>query len=197
MEKPFSQACENNKSPILSELKSFFANVDNVLEVGSGTGQHSVYFAEHLPHLQWHTSDRPINHYGIKQWLAEAQLANLHEPLELDLNAPWPVKKVSALYTANTLHIVSSALVERFFNGVEQHLAAQGVLCIYGPFKYQGRFTSESNQRFDEFLKQQDSQSGIRDFEWIQQLAASAGLTLVSDVAMPANNQLLLFKKCA
>ncbi|MBE0459074.1 class I SAM-dependent methyltransferase [Pseudoalteromonas sp. KG3] len=197
MEKPFSQACENNKSPILSELKSFFANVDNVLEVGSGTGQHSVHFAKHLPQLQWYTSDRLVNHHGIKQWLSEAQLANLHEPLELDLNDPWPVKQISAIYTANTLHIVSKALVERFFNGVEQHLAVQGRLCIYGPFKYHGRFTSESNQRFDEFLKQQDSQSGIRDFEWIQQLAASAGLTLVSDVAMPANNQLLLFKKCA
>ena len=197
MEKPFSQACENNKSPILHELKSFFANVDNVLEVGSGTGQHSVHFAKHLPQLQWYTSDRLVNHFGIKQWLSEAQLANLHEPIELDLNDPWPIQKVNAIYTANTLHIVSKALVERFFNGVEQHLASQGRLCIYGPFKYQGHFTSESNQRFDEFLKQQDSQSGIRDFEWIKQLAASAGLSLVNDIAMPANNQLLLFKKSA
>lgn len=195
MQKPFSQACENNKDPILSVLKKYFFDLNNVLEVGSGTGQHSVYFAKHLPHLQWQCSDREINHAGITLWHQEAQLNNLKLPLALDLNDAWPVNKVDAIFTANTLHIISEALVERFFAGVNQHLSAAGTLCIYGPFKYQGLFTSESNQRFNEFLKQQDPQSGIRDIELITQLALQAGLNLIDDVAMPANNQLLVFKR--
>ena len=195
MEKPFSQACENNKSPILHVLKDFFADVENVLEIGSGTGQHSVHFAKHLTHLQWLCSDREVNHLGILQWHQEASLANLHAPLSLDLQYAWPVDSVNAIYTANTLHIISWPLVERFFQGVEKHLAHQGKLCIYGPFKYQGNYTSASNAEFDTFLKQQDANSAIRDFEAICQLAEQAGLMFVEDVQMPANNQLLLFKR--
>ena len=142
MIKPFSQACENNKGPILEVLKTAFNKTKSVLEVGSGTGQHSVFFAEQLPHLQWYTSDRHINHEGINLWLKEANLTNLHGPLELDLNYAWPVNNVDAIYTANTFHIVSWQLVEQFFKGVSTHLVSQGVVCIYGPFKYQGQFTN-------------------------------------------------------
>lgn len=195
MIKPFSQACENNKGPILEVLKTAFNKTKSVLEVGSGTGQHSVFFAEQLPHLQWYTSDRRINHEGINLWLKEANLTNLHGPLELDLNYAWPVNNVDAIYTANTFHIVSWQLVEQFFKGVTTHLVSQGVVCIYGPFKYQGQFTSASNEEFDRFLTQRDPYSGIRDFEAIEQLARHAGLTLISDTAMPANNQLLVFKR--
>lgn len=195
MIKPFSQACENNKSPILEVLKTAFNKTKSVLEIGSGTGQHSVFFAEQLPHLLWYTSDRHINHEGINLWLKEANLTNLHGPLELDLNYAWPVNNVDAIYTANTFHIVSWQLVEQFFKGVSTHLASQGVVCIYGPFKYQGQFTSASNEEFDRFLTQRDPFSGIRDFEAIEQLATQAGLTLISDTAMPANNQLLVFKR--
>ena len=195
MIKPFSQACENNKGPILEVLKTAFNKTESVLEIGSGTGQHSVFFAEQLPHLQWYTSDRRINHEGINLWLKEANLTNLHGPLELDLNYAWPVNNVDAIYTANTFHIVSWQLVEQFFKGVSTHLVSQGVVCIYGPFKYQGQFTSASNEEFDRFLTQRDPFSGIRDFEAIEQLATQAGLTLISDTAMPANNQLLVFKR--
>ncbi|WP_338365885.1 DUF938 domain-containing protein [uncultured Pseudoalteromonas sp.] len=195
MIKPFSQACENNKGPILEVLKTAFNKTRIVLEIGSGTGQHSVFFAKNLPHLQWYTSDRCINHEGINLWLDEANLTNLHAPLELDLNYAWPVNNVDAIYTANTFHIVSWQLVEQFFKGVAMHLANQGVVCIYGPFKYQGQFTSASNEEFDRFLTQRDPLSGIRDFEAIEQLAAQASLTLISDTAMPANNQLLVFKR--
>jgi cyclopropane fatty-acyl-phospholipid synthase-like methyltransferase len=193
--KPFSQACENNKDPILSELKCYLADLSEVLEIGSGTGQHSVYFAKHLPHLQWYTSDLPEHHPGILQWHREAALPNLHPPFSLDLHDSWPVESVEAIFTANTLHIVSLALVRRFFEGVEKHLRDSGLLCIYGPFNYQGQFTSESNQRFDAFLKQRDPQSGIRDFEQINDFASQAGLTLLRDIAMPANNRLLIFKR--
>ena len=195
MIKPFSQACENNKGPILEVLKTAFNKTESVLEIGSGTGQHSVFFAEQLPHLQWYTSDRHINHEGINLWLKEANLTNLHGPLELDLNYAWPINNVDAIYTANTFHIVSWQLVEQFFKGVSTHLVSQGVVCIYGPFKYQGQFTSASNEEFDRFLTQRDPFSGIRDFEAIEQLATQAGLTLISDTAMPANNQLLVFKR--
>ena len=195
MIKPFSQACENNKGPILEVLKTVFNKTESVLEIGSGTGQHSVFFAEQLPHLQWYTSDRHINHEGINLWLKEANLTNLHGPLELDLNYAWPVNNVDAIYTANTFHIVSWQLVEQFFKGVSTHLVSQGVVCIYGPFKYQGQFTSASNEEFDRFLTQRDPFSGIRDFEAIEQLATQAGLTLISDTATPANNQLLVFKR--
>ncbi|WP_372810151.1 DUF938 domain-containing protein [Pseudoalteromonas nigrifaciens] len=195
MIKPFSQACENNKQPILAQLKSVLANAKTVLEIGSGTGQHSVYFAQQLPHLQWYSSDRAINHEGINLWHRDVNLTNLHVPLELDLNNAWPIDKVDAIYTANTFHIVSWQLVEHFFAGVKQHLNDQGIVCIYGPFKYKGEFTSQSNNDFNRFLIERDPLSGIRDFTAVELLAKQAGLTLISDIAMPANNQLLIFKR--
>jgi cyclopropane fatty-acyl-phospholipid synthase-like methyltransferase len=195
MTKPFSQACENNKAPILAQLKKALPRPMRVLEIGSGTGQHSVYFAQQLPHLQWHTSDRAVNHDGILQWHSDVALSNLHAPLTLDLNDDWPIDYVDAIFTANTFHIVSWALVQRFFAGVARHLNSQGVLCIYGPFKYQGEFTSESNDEFNHFVMTRDELSGIRDYEAVALLAEQAGLTLIDDVAMPANNQLLIFKR--
>ncbi|TMO21530.1 DUF938 domain-containing protein [Pseudoalteromonas sp. S4741] len=195
MTKPFSQACENNKNHILKALQPALQNAASVLEIGSGTGQHSVFFAKKLPHLQWYTSDREVNHQGIKLWHDEVQLANLHPPLLLDLNDPWPVNKVDAIYTANTFHIVSWELITRFFAGVNQHLNQQGVVCVYGPFKYKGEFTSPSNDEFNSLLQSRDPLSGIRDFEAVEQLAVQFGLKLLSDTAMPANNQLLIFKR--
>jgi len=195
MTKPFSQACENNKNHILKALQPALQNAGSVLEIGSGTGQHSVFFAKKLPHLQWYTSDREVNHQGIKLWHDEVQLANLHPPLLLDLNDPWPVNKVDAIYTANTFHIVSWELITRFFAGVNQHLNQQGVVCVYGPFKYKGEFTSPSNDEFNSLLQSRDPLSGIRDFEAVEQLAVQYGLKLLSDTAMPANNQLLIFKR--
>jgi len=195
MTKPFSQACENNKNHILKALQPALQNAASVLEIGSGTGQHSVFFAKKLPHLQWYTSDREVNHQGIKLWHDEVQLANLHPPLLLDLNYSWPVNKVDAVYTANTFHIVSWELITRFFAGVNQHLNQQGVVCVYGPFKYKGEFTSPSNDEFNSFLQSRDPLSGIRDFEAVEQLAVQYGLKLLSDTAMPANNQLLIFKR--
>lgn len=195
MEKPFSQACENNKHPILMHLKTAFAEAENVLEIGSGTGQHAVYFAPNLAHLDWQTADLPVNHAGIKQWLSEYPSPNLKSPLSLDLAKPWPIGIVDAIYTANTLHIVSAELVEQFFHGVKQHLTSKGTLVVYGPFNYDGQFTSQSNAEFDQFLKARNPSSGIRDFEWINKLASHAELTLIDDHAMPANNRLLVFKR--
>ncbi|TWX73588.1 DUF938 domain-containing protein [Colwellia sp. C1TZA3] len=195
MNKPFSQACENNKLAILAALVDSFKTSKTVLEVGSGSGQHAVYFAPNMPWLSWQTSDILANHQGISQWLKEYPVGNLLHPIELDLNHPWPIEKIDAIYTANTLHIVSWPLVAAFFSGVSQHLNPQGKLCIYGPFNYQGQYSSESNAGFDIWLKERDNQSAIRDVEAIIALAENVDLSLENDHAMPANNRLLVFKK--
>ncbi len=199
MNKPFSQACENNKRPILNILSEVFSENEHILEIGSGTGQHAVFFGQHLPHLTWQTSDLPINHQGINLWLDETSLSNVRKPIGIDLNKAWPILKnnpqVDGLYTANTLHIISWPLVVKFFEGIAQNLATKAVICIYGPFKYKEKYTSESNANFDLWLKDRDIDSGIRDIEAILSLANSAGLTLIADHVMPANNQLLVFLK--
>lgn len=199
MNKPFSQACENNKRPILDILTNAFSKSKHVLEIGSGTGQHAVFFGQHLPYLTWQTSDLLINHQGINDWLNEAALTNVQRPIVIDLHHTWPVPEnnlqVDGIYTANTLHIISWPLVVKFFEGVAQNLKAQASVCIYGPFNYQGKFTSESNASFDTWLKERDINSGIRDIEAVLTLASSAGLNLIDDHLMPANNRLLVFSK--
>lgn len=195
MTKPHSQACDNNKQPILDKLLPLLSNRHAVLEIGSGTGQHAVHFAAAMPYLTWQTSDLAVNHDGIVQWISESGLTNVKAPLSLDLNQPWPVTNIDVLYTANTLHIVSKSLVKNFFNQIKQNLANQGLVIIYGPFNYAGKFTSDSNASFDAWLKERDSQSGIRDIEWIIELAKEANLQLLNDDEMPANNRLLSFIK--
>ena len=199
MNKPFSQACENNKRPILDILSKVFSQNKQVLEIGSGTGQHAVFFGQHLPHITWQTSDLLINHQGINLWLDESALSNVQKPIVIDLNKAWQIPvnhpQIDGLYTANTLHIISWSLVVKFFEGIKQNLAPKAMVCIYGPFKYQGKYTSESNANFDLWLKDRDIDSGIRDIEAILLLANSAGLTLINDHVMPANNQLLVFSK--
>ncbi|KXO12913.1 hypothetical protein AKG98_4112 [Moritella sp. JT01] len=195
MTKPFSQSCENNKHAILSVLTGEFIQPQRVLEIGTGSAQHAVYFAAKLPHLTWQTSDLICNHAGIHSWLDCVSLVNLQRPLCLDLNQPWPIEKVAGIFTANTLHIVSWPLVKRFFQGVGEHLSSAGKLCIYGPFNYQGQFTSQSNADFDVWLKNIDAERGIRNIEAINKLANEQGLTLIHDHAMPANNRLLVFVK--
>lgn len=190
--KPFSQACENNKEPILAVLKQAFAGANTVVEVGSGTGQHAVYFAAHLPHLYWQPTDLAENLPGMQLWFDEAELPNLKAPKVVDVNRrPWPLEPVDAVFTANTLHIMGKPEVERFFQGLGDLLLPGAKLCIYGPFNYGGRFTSDSNARFNDWLYQQNPKSAIRDFEWIRKLAGKIGLTLDKDHQMPANNRLL------
>ena len=194
--KPFSEACENNQAPILAILREAFSTVHSVLEIGSGTGQHAVYFARHLPYLNWQTSDLAANHPGIHAWLDEAALPNTRPPIALDVNAnPWPVEAVDGIFTANTLHIISWPEVEQLFRGAGQALLPGGVMCVYGPFNYGGKFTAPSNARFDEWLKARDPASGVRDFETVCALALRHGLTLAADHAMPVNNRTLVFHK--
>ena len=195
MERPFSQACENNKEAILAVLKRYFSDVDSVLEIGSGTGQHAVYFGEHLPHLTWQPADQQSYIQGIQSWLDWKPLTNVLPPVELDVNLPWPIDSVDAIFSANTVHIMSWPEVEKMFQSIASVLNPRGVFCLYGPFNYRGRYTSESNANFDQCLKQRSPLSGIRDFESIDSLAGRAGLALVSDETMPANNRCLVWQK--
>lgn len=194
--KPYSEACERNRGPILEVLRDAFAGAREVLEIGSGTGQHAVYFAQHLPHLTWHPSDRPEHHAGIDAWASEAALANLCGPVALDVrDAQWPVQAADAVFTANTLHIMDWAAVQAAFLGIGRVLHSGGTLAVYGPFNYGGQFTSESNARFDAALRSSGVGSGLRDFEAVNALARDIGLELLQDTAMPANNRTLVWRR--
>lgn len=166
-----------------------------MLEIGSGTGQHAVYFAAEFPQLVWQTSDRDENHEGIRQWLSDAALPNVKAPLSLDVAGEWPTGKFDAVYSANTLHIMSWPEVEQFFAKLPRVLTNDGVLAIYGPFNYGGRFTSDSNAAFDAALRAAVPHRGIRDFEAVDRLAQAAGLHLLKDHATPANNRCLVWQR--
>lgn len=197
MEKPHAPSTEKNREPILAALREHFADRREVLEIGSGTGQHAIFFAAAMPHLSWQTSDCPDNLPGIAAWLAEAALANTPPPLEFDVFAAWPKRRYDAIFSANTLHIMPWAAVERLFAGLPNLLSAGAKVAIYGPFNYGGRYTSDSNAAFDLWLKEKAPHQGIRDFERVNELAARAGLTLLEDRAMPSNNRCLVWRSTA
>lgn len=192
----FSQAAENNKQPVADVLRGAFKDVGTVLEIASGTGQHAVYFGATFPHLTWQPSDLPEHIGDIQDRLAQEGPENALPPVALDVaESPWQVSAVDAIFSANAVHIMSWGHVEQMFAGMADVLALGGILCLYGPFKYGGDFTTPSNAGFDGWLKSRDPVSGIRDFEAVDALARGIGLGLVGDTAMPANNQLLMWKR--
>jgi cyclopropane fatty-acyl-phospholipid synthase-like methyltransferase len=193
--KPNAPSCERNREPILEVLSRCFSDRKQVLEVGSGTGQHAVFFAAAMPWLRWQTADLAENLPGIRLWLEEAGLPNLPPPIELAAAGPWPNGPYDAVFSANTLHIMGWEDVQRLFAGLDGVMAKDAVLAVYGPFNYGGQFTSASNADFDVWLKQRSPVSGIRDFEAVNTLAESIGLKLVADHAMPANNRTLVWKR--
>lgn len=195
MSKPFAPSCERNQGPILEVLRRHLGDARRVLEVGSGTGQHAVHFAAAMPWLGWQSSDRADNLPGIAAWLDDAALANTPHAIELDVDGPWPATTFDAVFTANSLHIMGWPQVEAFFGGVGAVLEAGGLLVVYGPFNYGGEFTSESNRAFEQWLKDRDPASGIRDIEAVDALARGIGLHLIEDNAMPANNRCLVWRR--
>jgi cyclopropane fatty-acyl-phospholipid synthase-like methyltransferase len=195
-DKPFAPACERNRDPILSVLRAHFSDRMHVLEIGSGTGQHAVHFAAAMPSLVWQTSDRIENLPGIRAWLAEANLANTPPPIELDVaTGRWPTARYDAIFSANTLHIMSWAEVEMLFAALPRITTTEAKLAIYGPFNYDGAFTSASNAAFDESLKQRAPEMGIRDMEAVDRLARDAGFAMIDDASMPANNRALVWQR--
>lgn len=196
MEKPFSQASENNREPILGVLRRHLHRPIRVLEIGSGTGQHAVHFARALPHLTWQTSDLRANHRGIEQWIAEAGLDNVLAPLELDVQAStWPVDRAGAVFSANTAHIMGWPAVQAMITGTSRLLAPGGLFLLYGPFSQGGRHNSPGNETFHQALRRRDPAMGIRDLDDLTAQAGSAGLELIEENPMPANNRLLVWAK--
>lgn len=196
MNKPCAIACERNRAPIFSVIEPLFAENRAVLEIGSGTGQHAVFFAERLPHLTWYTSDLRECHAGIRAWVEDASLQNLKPPVELDvLQGAWPALDVDAVFSANTAHIMHWQAVQRMFAGIGRLLPAGGRFVLYGPFNYNGQYTSESNEKFDGWLKARDPGSSIRHFEDLDELAERSGMLFQNDFEMPANNRILYWQK--
>jgi len=193
--KPYSSACDQNRDPILAVIEPLLTNCKTVLEIGSGTGQHAIYFAEKMPHLNWQCSDQAQYHEGINAWLAATNLNNIQAPFILDVSQTWDDFAVDAIFSANTAHIMNNTQVQALFTGVAQSLKAQGHFILYGPFNYEGKFTSASNANFDIWLKNNDSNSGICDFETLNQWATDLGLILQKDYPMPANNRILHWQK--
>lgn len=195
----FSDACERNKQPILDALSHYFTDIKTVLEIGSGSGQHALHFLEAHPHLHWQASDRQPYFDGVAANISRYGNDLLPPTVYLDVNDDWaekmPQPSYEAVYTANTLHIMSALEVERLFAGLPAVTHAQSYLFLYGPFRYQGQYTSPSNADFDQWLKARDPLSGIRDFETITELANAAGFALSHDHPMPANNQLTIWQR--
>jgi len=196
MSKPVAESCLQNQQVILEALQGVYSLPGEVLEVGSGTGQHAVYFSEHMPHLYWTPSDLADQHPGMLMWLSDVNHDRIKSPLILDVDDEvWPVKDMDYVFTANTTHIISTAQTQNMFRHIGATLKSGGIFAQYGPFNYNGNYTSESNARFDQWLKQRNSDSGIKHYETLVEYAERNGLSPVQDIEMPANNRLLVWEK--
>lgn len=200
LNKPYSESCEQNKQPILNVISQLFTSPNStVLEIGSGTGQHAAYLPKYLPHLTWQPSDTEQNIPGIESWRNSAKLENVLATKILDVTqTQWPIESIDYIFSANTLHIMSWHAVEAMFKGIRSILKPNGLFCVYGPFNYNGKFTSASNAQFELWLKSRNPESGIRDFEALCELGnneySNSQLKLIEDHPMPANNRILVFQ---
>jgi len=194
--KPYSESCDQNKDPILAVLKEELADIQTVLEIASGTGQHAVYFSTQLNHLHWITSDLEENHSAIQQWIDDCPDGHVEGPLLIDVNQEhWLDESVCGVFSANSAHIMNWPSVVKMMQGVANTLRKGGIFCLYGPFNYKGDYTSDSNRNFDAWLKERDPDSGIREFEKLNYLAYENNMILKKDYEMPANNRLLVWVK--
>lgn len=190
-------APERNKQPILEVLRRVLPAKGTVLELSSGSGQHAAFFAEQLPLLTWQPSDLdPDNLASAAVWVEDSKLSNLRAPIRIDVcDTDWGVGKVDAIFNANMIHIAPWACAEGLVAGASRHLASHGLLVVYGPFRMGGQHIAESNARFDEDLRRRNPAWGVRDVEDLTGLAERAGLCLQELVAMPANNQIVVFRR--
>ena len=191
----FSESCERNKQPIYETLSQYLEDINEILEIGSGSGQHALFFAKQHPKLQWQPSDRKEYLDSLKANLKQHASYNISEPILLDVNDAWPTTTHDAIFTANTLHIMSWNDVVAFFKGAKGSVRSGGLVFIYGPFRFQNEYTSPSNEQFDFWLKARNPESGIRDFEAVDKLAQAQLFTIKENVPMPANNQLLILQR--
>ena len=193
---PFNPAAERNKVPILVAIAPYLTHASTVLELGAGSGQHALYFASQLPHLRWQATEQPGNLTGLMLNLTSAVLPNLAVPVGLDvLVQPWPWRALDAIFAANVVQCMAREAVEAMFRGVAASLAGDGVFLLYGPFNRDGRFTSDGNQQLDAWARSLDVRFGLRDRAALETLAGQHRLRLCDDQAMPANNQLLCWRR--
>ena len=191
--KPFSRACENNKSAILKQLEIDFANCSRVLEIGSGTGQHAVHFAAGLPHLIWQCSDQKQYHAGIHCWLSESTSENICPPIEFCIGQhDWPDMFVDGVFSANTAHIMQAGEAKLMMQMIGENLPTKGIFCQYGPFTQGGAFSSDSNLLFHQKLVS-EGYGGYRDLDELRDWAPQ--LVLKKRLDMPANNVMLVWQK--
>lgn len=194
--KPEAPAVQRNRKAILEVLEVELRHCESVLEIGSGTGQHAVFFARQMPWLTWQTSDLIANHEGICAWIEDAQLGNVKAPLVLDVAQPTPIDdEFNAVFSANTAHIMNFAAVEAMFGVVAQCLVNDGRFLLYGPFNQDGDFTSDSNRDFDASLRRGNPAMGIRNLEDLDRFAGANGLARKRLYAMPANNMIAVWEK--
>ena len=197
-------AFHRNHASIWAVLQPFLAGKSgDVVEAGSGTGQHVVHFAKHTPDITWWPSDLNERHLkSIEAWRAHAALPNIRPPLRIDLTDPaWCAAmydgsgpaELLAVFCANVIHIAPWRVAEGLFAGAGRYLRADGRLFLYGPFKREGKHTAMSNAVFDTSLREQDAEWGVRDVADLEKLAAGVGLALIETVPMPANNFILAF----
>lgn len=197
MNKPFSAACERNQDPILEVLhKNIFHTDRRLLEIGAGTGQHAVYFAPHFPQVEWYPTDLAGSLFGMNKWIDEANISNIQRPTKLDVSKDdFPKVKFDVVFTANTLHIMHWKDCKSFMKLLGHRLREGSRAIFYGPFKYQGEFTSPSNADFDVWLKERDPLSGVRAFEDVNNNMVKNGFELLEDYEMPANNRILVYNR--
>jgi hypothetical protein len=194
---PCSVACERNREPILACISPLLTAATRVAEIGSGTGQHAAWFAPRLSQLTWVTTDLPANHAGIRGWIAASGAPNIEGPLALDtLLEPWPeLGAIDAAFSANTAHIMPESAVVAMFEGLGERLPEHAPFCLYGPFMEHGRHISDSNRVFDLDLRARGDGMGVRDVDWLLQVAALGGFSLESIEPMPANNRVLVWRR--
>jgi len=195
-ERPFSPAVERNKKYILEKLQSYYTGKPKkILEIGSGTGQHALYFTKKMPNLRWTATDKKESIVDMNAWLNFASDKQVSIQ-ELTLGSETKMNRhYDAIFSANVLHIISASKALDLFKLTDESIKTQGSIIFYGPFKFEGQHTAASNEDFDQWLKTRSQDSGVRDFEWVNENLIKLGFYLEHKYKMPANNHMLIFKK--
>ncbi len=198
IELPFNASADRNKQAIAEALAEYLLQATTVLEIGSGTGQHALHLCQQFSHLQWQLTDQKKYLEGLRAVVEQSQCNNLLLPIELEVSSyvVGENQQYSFAYSANTAHIMSLPQVSAMFDVIGSLLSAAKRFALYGPFKEHGQHNSDGNRQFDLALRSEDPKMGIRDISALEGFATENGLVLETQIAMPANNRVLLWRKC-